>query len=841
MAHLAADLRYAWRSLRQAPVFTAVAVLSIALGIGANAAIFTLVDQVLLRLLPVTDPARMVLLKGPTGDQHYGSNYGDDTLSYPMYEDIRDHNDVFDGMFCRYPLAVQIGFNGSTERANGELVSGSYFPVLGVGAAAGRVFGPEDDRVAGGHPLAVLSYGYWTSRFLRDPSIIGKALLINNQMLTVIGVAQEGFAGLDVGETTQVFVPVMMKAQMTPVYLRDSIGSRRSRWVNVFGRLKSNVTAEQAQAHLRPFFHTLLEMEVKEPAFARASAYTKTRFLQGQLSVLSGAQGKSRLRGGLRKPLWVLMGLVGGVLLIACANVAGLLVARAAARQREVAIRLALGASRARIVQQMLVESLLIAFAGSAAGLALAMGATGPLLTLLVPAEQQVAVTAAMDFRLLAFAFGATLLTGVLFGLVPALQAARPRLATTLKDQAGSVAGGGALRLRKALVVAQVALSLLLLIGAGLFIRSVQRLMTVDLGFRAAQLVSFSVDPTLNGYSRAHRRELHHALLDRLQATPGVDSVALSAIGPLGAGGWDNWITVEGYKTAESETIDPYFNAVSPGYFPTLGIPLIAGRDFEARDLPPVNPRPGEPAERVAIVSETFAKKYLGGTAHAIGRHIGLGKDPGTPTPIEIIGVSKDARIIKVREEPPLLVFLPSGDAAGTILIRTRLDPAQILPTLRGVVHAIDPNLPIFATRTMEGMIQQSTRNERLMANLSAVFGTLATLLATVGLYGVLAYTVTRRTREIGIRMALGALRSHVSWLVLREVVLLAAAGMAIALPTAWWLGRFVESQLYDVAAMDPAAIMAAMTGLAAVALLAGLVPTLRATRINPVRALRQD
>jgi predicted permease len=840
MTHLAADLRYAWRSLRQAPVFTTVAVLSIALGIGANAAIFTLVDRVLLRLLPVKDPAQIVLLKGPSGDQHYGSNYGDDMLSFPLYEDVRDHNDLFDGMFCRFPLALQIGFDGGTERANGEIVSGSYFPVLGVGAAAGRVFGPEDDRVAGAPPLAVLSYGYWTSRFLRDPSIIGKALRINNQLLTVIGVAQEGFAGLDIGQTTHVFVPVMLKAQMTPVYLRGNVDSRRTRWVNVFGRLKPGITAEQAQARLQPFFHSLLEMEVKEPAFARASAYTRTQFLQGQLRVLSGAQGWSRLRGGLRKPLWVLMALVGGVLLIACANVANLLVARAAARQREIAIRLALGAGRAHIVQQVLVESLLIAFIGGAAGLALAMGTTGPLLALLVPAEQQVAVTASLDLRLIAFAFGATALTGVLFGLVPALQSARPRLASTLKDQAGSVAGGGALRLRKALVVAQVALSLLLLIGAGLFIRSVQRLMTVDLGFRAEQLVSFAVDPTLNGYSAARGRELYQALRDRLQATPGVDSVAFSAINLLGSGGWDNWITVEGYKTAENETIDSYFNAVSPGYFETLGIPLIAGRDFEARDLPPVNPRPGEPDTRVAIVSETFARRYFAG-GQAVGRHIGLGKDPGTPTPIEIIGVSKDARVLKVREEPPLLVFLPNGGAAGTILIRTRLDPAQILPTLRGVVRAIDPNLPVFATRTVEGMIQQSTRNERLMASLSAVFGTLATLLATVGLYGVLAYTVTRRTREIGIRMALGALRGHVSWLVLREVVLLAAAGMVIALPAAWWLGRFVESQLYDVAAMDPIAIAAAMTGLAAVALLAGLVPTLRAMRINPIRALRQD
>jgi predicted permease len=686
----------------------------------------------------------------------------------------------------------------------------------------------------------VLSYGYWSSRFSRDPGVIGRTLVVNNYNLTVIGVAQEGFSGIDVGATTQLFVPMAMKVQITPGYLRNNVTSRRARWVQTFGRLKPGVTGEQAQARLQPYFHSIVEMEVKEPAFAKASAYTKAQFLRGQLTLLSGSQGWSGMRRGLTRPLWVLMTLVAGVLLIACANVANLLVARAAARQREMAIRLAIGASRGRVVQQLLVESLLIALLGGVAGLGLAMGAIAPLLTLLVPAEQQVAIAATLDVRLFAFAFAVTLMTGVLFGLVPALQATRPRLAATLKQESGSVAGGG-LRLRKTLVVVQVALSLLLLIGAGLFIRSVNKLMTVDLGFRSEQIVAFSLDPGLNGFTNARQRALYDVLLARLRETPGVESAAYSAVSLLVGGSWDQWVTVEGYKTAETETIDPYFNAISPGYFRTLGIPILAGRDFDERDLPPVEPIPGVPDVRTVIVSEGFARKYFAG-GQAIGKHLGMGKDPGTPTPIEIIGIAKDARVNSVRDdEPPLYVFLPAGGGGGSWLLRTRRDPAQLFATVRAVVREIDPNLPVYATRTVASMLEQSTRNERLLARLSTVFGTLATLLATIGLYGVLAYTVTRRTREIGIRMALGALRSHVSWLVLREVVLLATAGMALALPAAWWLGRFVRSQLYDVAPMDPATIALAMGGLATVALLAALAPTLRAMRINVVRALRQD
>jgi predicted permease len=827
MTTLMADVRYACRSLRQAPVFTTVAVLSIALGIGANAAIFTLVDQVLLRLLPVKDPARLVMLKGPTRE-HYGSNFGANMLSYPMYEDFRDHNEVFDGMFCRYTFPVQIGnisgagqatgasgvgaaagatgaagassAAGGTERAVGEMVSGTYFPVLGVRPALGRVFGPEEDRAPGAAPYAVLTYGYWTSRFNRDPNILGKGLIVNNQALTIVGVAEEGFSGVDVGESIQLFVPISMRGQMAPNYLVRNVNNRRARWVHVFGRLKPGISAEQAEQGLQPFYRATIAEEVKEKGFARSSDYTKSQFLRSRMTVSSGAQGFSGLRRSLTTPLWVLMALVGGVLLIACANVANLQVARGVARQREIAIRLALGAGQWRIVQQLLVESLVIALAGGAIGLLIATVSIGPLLSLLVPAEQRVNVSTAIDLRIAGVAFAATVVTGLLFGLVPALQSTRPQLAPTLKDESGSVAGGGSVRLRKALVVVQVALSLLLLIGAGLFVRSINHLMNLDVGFRTSRLLSFALDPSLNGYDEARTRELIRALRARLLAIPGVDRVAHAALPLLNNGGWDQWMTVEGYKAAENETIDPYCNAVSPGYFATIGVPIIAGRDFEERDVLSVAESRGDP--RVAIVTESFVKRYFK-DGRAVGMRLGSGKDPGTKLTIEIVGVVKDTLYHDVKDEVPYVVFFPTLSSSGAVLLET-------------------------------------ARNERLMASLSAVFGLLATLLAAIGLYGVLAYTVTRRTREIGIRMALGALSSHVSWLVLREVLLLVAAGIAVALPVAWWLGRYVKSQLYGVAPMDPAALMLSLGGLSLVALLAGLIPTLRALRINPVRALRQ-
>ena len=494
---LISDLRYAWRGLRKAPLFTAVAVLSIALGIGANTAVFTLLDQVLLRLLPVASPAELVLITA-NGTQ-YGSGWGDgDELSYPRYAAIRDHNDVFTGMLCRFAYTFHASFAGRTERVDGELVSGTYFPVLGVGAHIGRTFDAGEDRIPNGHPVVVLSHAYWKNRFASDPTVIGKPLTVSNVPMTIVGVSQQGFDGINQGTAAQIFVPMMMVERFVPFV--DPLGDRRMRWLNVFARLRPGVTPQQAAAALQPLYASQLELEVKEAAFARASATDKANFLKGTVSVAPAGNGRSNLRPELTRPLWVLMAMVGCVLLIACANVANLLLARASARQREMAVRLAIGATRARILQQLLIESVLLAAFGGVAGLAIAIWGADSLLGFFRDPDSVLTVSATPDLRVLAFTLIVSLATGVLFGLIPALQSARPALAPTLKNEAGAVAGGSSDRLRKALVISQVALSLLLLIGAGLFIRSLRNLMAVNSGYETTHLISFNVDPRMNGY-----------------------------------------------------------------------------------------------------------------------------------------------------------------------------------------------------------------------------------------------------------------------------------------------------------------------------------------------------
>jgi predicted permease len=827
------DLRYAVRTLRMAPLFTAVAVFSLALGIGANTAIFTLINQLILQLLPVPHPEELVLLTAR--GNFYGNNTGSNSISYPMYQDFRDRNPVFRGMFCRYGSLFSLTSEGRTELVAGELVSGNYFPVLGVGAALGRVFTAQDDLIQGGHPLAVLSYGFWKTRFGGDAGVLGKRILVNGYPLTVVGVSQSGFDGVEPGSTVQIRVPITMKKAVIPDQFYP-LNDRRGSFVQAFARLKPGVTLERAKAGLQPLFHQILQMEVREKAFARATEYTKQQFLKMSMDVLPASKGRSSLRRQFYNPLLALMAIVALVLLIACSNVANLLIARATARQREIAVRLALGASRRRLIAQLLEESVLLSAAGGAAGMGLAVLMVKALIGFLPVGVTPVTLTSAPDVRVLGFTLAVSVVTGLIFGLAPAIQSTRPELAGTLKDQAGAVVGGTSVWLRKSLVVAQVALSLLLLIGAGLFVQSLKNLKGVNPGFHTENLVSFSTDPLLNGYKDERCLQFYRQLTDRLTQLPGISSAALAIMPVLDGNEWDSSVTVEGYTARQGEAVDPHMQFVSPGFFETLGIPVMLGRDFTLRD------EKGGP--KVGIVNERFAKKYFGG-ASPIGRHVGMGLNPGTKLDIEIVGVAGDTRYESMRDEVPYELYIPYRQLdfvlGMTTYLRARGDPANLFPALRQVVREVDSNVPVYRMRTLEQQVDKSLVTERMLAMLSTVFGFLATVLAAVGLYGVMAYMVVRRTREIGIRMALGSSGGRVIWLVMREVTLLAAIGVTIGLPSAWVVTRLVRTQLFGILPTDVPTMTLAAFGIAAVALLAGYLPARRATRIDPMRALRWE
>ena len=832
MAMLLQDLRYALRTLRKSPLFTMVAVLSLALGIGANTAIFTLIHQLILELLPVKHPEELVLLT--SRGQHYGSSTGRNAISYPMYQDFRDKNQVFSGMFCKFGTNFSLSFEGRTELVSGELVSGNYFPVLGVGAAVGRVFNASDDLIQGGHPLAVLSYGFWKTRFGGNRNAIGARILVNGYPLTIVGVSQAGFDGVEVGTSPQIRIPMTMKKEVTSFFY--SLNDRRGRFAQVFGRLKPGMTLETAKAGLQPLFHQILQMEVQEKDFARTTEYTRQQFLKMWLEVLPASKGRSDLRRQFTNPLWALMAIVGLVLVIACSNVANLLIARATARQKEIAVRLALGASRRRLICQLLEESVLLSAAGGLAGLGLAVWMDRALIGFLPLGVTPLTVSSVPDGRVLGFTFAVAVLTGLVFGLAPALQATRPELAGTLKDQAGSVVGGTAVGLRKSLVVAQVSLSLLLLIGAGLFIQSLRNLKDLNPGFHTENLLTFAMDPTLNGYKPERTLQFYRQLTDRMNGLPGARSAALAVVQILDGNEWDQTVTVEGYTAKQGEMVDPHMQFISPRFFETMGIPVLLGRDFTIQD--------DKGAPLVAVVNEKFARRYFGG-ANAIGRHVGNGGNPGTKTDIEIVGVAKDTKYESLRDEIPYELYLPYRQVqfvvGMTAYLRTEADPESMFSLLRRTVREVDSNVPVYRMRTLEQQVDKSLMSERLLATLSAIFGCLATLLAAVGLYGVMAYMVARRTREIGIRMALGASGGSVVWLVMREVLLLAVVGLAIGLPSAWALTRLVETQLFGIQPADPPTMTVAAIGIAAVAALAGYFPARRATGIDPMRALRWE
>jgi len=829
------DLRFAVRGFAKSPVFTAVAILSLALGIGANTAIFSLIDQLILQYLPVRDPQSLVLLAGK--GQHYGGNNGRNALSYPMYQDIRDRNPVFAGIMCRYSQLFTVGTSSRVEVVSGELVSGNYFPVLGIGAALGRVFNASDDLHPGAHPYAVLSYSYWKSHLGSDPKVIGQTIRVNNYPMTIIGVAQRGFDGVEPGAATSVMVPISMATAVRPGF--DNMFNRRMRWVNVFGRLKPGETKEQAKAGLQPLFHQIIASEVLQPGFKNASPYAKQQFLRMWMDVMPGSQGNSFLRRQYENPLWILMGVAGLVLVIACSNLAGLLTARATARKREIAIRLAMGSTRARLFRQLLTESLFLSFIGGALGVAIAVLMTTALISFLPARVTDYTISGVPDGRALAFTLAISVLSGIAFGLAPALQSTRPDVASTLKEQAASTSGGRSqIGLRKMLVVFQVTLSLVLLIGAGVFIRSLTNLRIANPGFRTSNVVLFSANPRALGYQPERITPLFRRLLERISSMPGVHSAGVAEMAILNNNEWDMWVAIEGRPFKAGQIPDPHFNFVSPGYFDTLGMRLVRGRDFTFRD--------DTSAPKIAIVNAKFVKKYFP-DGLAVGRHIGIGGDPTTKTDTEIVGVVNDAHYENLREEIPEQVFLPNMQrvfgtgVSGTFYVQTERDTRSTFDQIRAVVHEMDPNLPVVGMKTFEKQIDDSLVTERLIATLSTAFGLLATSLVLMGLYGVMAFSVTTRSREIGIRMATGAIAADVIWLVMREALMLIAIGLAVGVPSAYALTRLVRAQLYGIDPGDPVSMALAALLLVAVTAAAGYVPARRAADFEPLRILRYE
>lgn len=826
------DVKLAVRGLFRSPLFSIVAILSLSLGIGANTAIFTLIDQILLRQLPVKNPEELVMLyqQGP----HSGSNMGSRMHSYPIYQEYQKKAEPLAEVMARRLADASISVDNQTERIDIELVSGNFFTVLGVGPAAGRVFNSqEDDQIYQGHPVAVISYDYWNRRFNRDPGAVGKKILVNNYPMTIVGVSAAGFAGIDPTRSPQMRVPIQMKPVILPQWEWIRMNDERTRWVQVFGRLKPGYTVESAKAPLQGLFMQIRQHEMTLPGAKYFNAYIREQFMKGQLNVERADLGYSPLRNDFSTALVVLMAMVGLVLLIACANVANLLIARGFMRQREIAVRLSLGATRGQLVRQLLTESVLLSLIGGALGIALSVALTRGLIAL-IPQQQPLLIQPTPDLRILSFTFALTLVTGVVFGLLPALRASKPDQWATLKDTVGAVAGtGGSLFLRKGLVAAQVALSFLLLFGAGLFVRSLENLQTTDTGIQMDNLITFRLSPALSGYEDQQTANFYAELLERLNSSAGITSAALASVGILAGDEWDSTTGVEGHDAKDGEDMQAFMNALSPGYFTTMGIRFVEGRDFTAADI--------KQNSNLVIVNRKFAQHFFKDKS-AIGRRLGRGTGPETKYDIEIVGVVEDTLYEGPREGVRRQVFWPKwGRDSATFYVRTTQASAGAFNLIRGEVKRLDAAMPVYDVKTLQGQLDETLLTDRLIALLSAGFGLLATLLASIGLYGVMAFIVARRRKEIGIRLALGAEPAGVLWIVMREVLLLLTIGLAVGIPSAIALGKYVSSQLYGIQPNDPWIAVATAAVLALVSVAAGLIPANRASRIDPILALRYE
>jgi predicted permease len=826
------EIRLALRTLVKAPVFTAVAVLSLALAIGANTALFGLVDQILLRMLPVDRPDELVCLRVEGG--RFGNNNGDGvrTFSHPFYLAFRDRSGaVLSGLTGqRLERASLVGAD-RRELVDVGMVAGNFFEVIGVRPALGRVLGPADDRVKNGAPVAVLQHDFWRARYNADPAIVGRTIQLNATAFTVVGVAAPGFIGTDATTSTKLWVPVTMKTAITPTW--DEFEDERSAWFYLFGRLKPGVPFAEAESALKVLYRQRQEEELAGRHFQRFPDM-RAPFLKQTFVLESASRGMSFMRESFERPLVLLQWLVGLVLLIACANVANLLLARAAARRREMAIRTAIGARRGQLVRQLLIESLVLAGAGGIAGALLSIVVSRGLIRVIAVDPSTLALQTTPDLRVLAFTAAVSLLTAVVFGLVPALQGSRVSPGLAMKAESGSVAGGH-VRLRKTLVGLQVGLATVLLIGAGLFVRTLQNLREVDLGFRTEHVVMFGVRPA-TVYDAERKRTVFRSLMEGVARVPGVTAVGGATSRLLTGGRSDGTITLPGATVAAGRQPDSYFNSITPGYFAALGIPIRAGRDVTWDDW--------ASAREYCLVNQELVDDYLEGQV-PIGRPMARGREV-TPD-LEIIGVVANARYDGVRGEMPRQTFVMAGGKrlAGvsqlTVYARSTGDPRQVMPAIRQQVARVDPNLVISDMRTLDDQLNQRLMNERMLSLLSSGFAVLATLLAVVGLYGVLAFVVARRTREVGIRIALGAGRGGIVGLVLREMLLVFAVGLAAGVGAAMFGSRYVQSLLFGVARIDPAVFTISTIALIAAALAAALVPAWRATRIDPIMALRTD
>ncbi len=835
MVALWSEAKSAARTLARSPLFTLAAVLSLALGIGANTAIFSLLDQLVLRLLPVRNPEQLVMIwsTGP----HMGNNQGSRAQSYPMYQEYQKQAKFFSHVFARRLAETSISFNGQTERVQAEMVSGNYFQALGVTAAAGRVFTPEeDDRTYKGHPVVVLSHDYWVSRYGGKRDVIGQKMTVNNYPMTIVGVSAPGFTGLDPSRSPQIRVPIQMKPLMTPG--QDALGDRRSQWIQMFARLKPGETVESAKAKLQGIFHQQLQYEIGLPQMKDTTAFNRDRFLKRQVQMERAESGYSNMRNDFGVALIVLMCMVGLVLLIACANVASLLIARAVARRKEIAVRLAVGASRAQWIRQLLFESVALSLVGAVAGIILAVWTIRGLVSFLPTGGTPLMLSIQPDLRVLAFSIAIAVVTGLLFGLAPAFQGTKLDQWSTLKDAAGAVAGaGGGVNLRKALVAGQVALSFLLLAGAALFVQSLGNLKKTDTGFEGmSNLVTFQVNPPLSGYTVPREKIFSKQLLENIRGVPGVKSAGIATVELLAGNEWDSSMSVEGHQVKDGEDMQAFMNMVSPGYFATMGVRLLDGRDFRESDL-------GE-EPTVAVVNRKFAEHFFG-KSPAVGRRIGFGVGPRAKLNIEIVGVTENTLYEGPREGVRRQVFISRFQnryqTGAVFYVRSQIPSEQMYAALRNEVRKLDGAMPVYDMRTLESQLDETLATERLIAALSSAFGILATALAAVGLYGVMAFVVVRRTKEIGLRMALGAHPLGVIWLVMREVLVLLGIGLAVGLPAAYLLSKYISSQLYNVQATNLGTTVATVLALAAVAITAGFLPARRASTIHPMTALRYE